>query len=125
MRKIAPYFLTLALAGLVMAPMAAQAPEEKTIKGEVIDVKCGKGKGHEACATSCVRRGEAAGIKVGEEVYMIVGDFTADKNAKLVEFVAKDVEVAHPSGVSRFFHVGTYSSDTSHDRPRAVPGPFA
>ena len=98
MRKIAPYFLTLALAGLVMAPMAAQAPEEKTIKGEVIDIKCHQGKGHEACATSCVRRGEAAGIKVGDEVYMIVGDFTADKNAKLVEFVAKDVEATGKIG---------------------------
>jgi hypothetical protein len=92
MRRFAPYFLTLALAGLVLAPVAAQAPEEKTIKGEVIDVKCHQGKGHEACATSCVKRGEQAGLKVGEDVYMIVGDFAADKNAKLVEFVAKDVE---------------------------------
>ncbi|MEX2270728.1 MAG: hypothetical protein WD690_04625 [Vicinamibacterales bacterium] len=95
MRRIAPYFLTFALAGLVLAPVSAQTQEptaEKTITGEVIDIKCHKGKGHEGCATSCVRKGEAAGIKVGEEVYMIVGDFTADKNAKLVEFVAKDVE---------------------------------
>ena len=91
MRRFAPYFLTFALAGLVLAPVAAQDKTEKTITGEVIDIKCHQGKGHEACATSCVKRGEAAGIKVGEEVYMIVGDFTADKNAKLVEFVAKDV----------------------------------
>lgn len=91
MRRFAPYFLTLALAALALAPVTAQ--EEKTIKGEVIDMKCHKGKGHEACATSCVRRGEQAGLKVGDEIYTIVGDFTADKNAKLVEFVAKDVEV--------------------------------
>jgi hypothetical protein len=97
MRRIAPYFLTLALAGIVLAPVSAQ-DKEKTIQGEVIDIKCHKGKGHEACATSCVRRGEAAGIKVGEEVYMIVGDFTADKNAKLVEFVAKDVEATGEIG---------------------------
>jgi len=92
MRRIAPFVLSLALAGFALAPAAAQAQEEKTIKGEVIDMKCHKGKGHEACAASCVRRGEAAAIKVGEEVYVIVGDFTAEKNAKLVEFVAKDVE---------------------------------
>lgn len=98
MRRFAPYFLTLALAGLVIAPVAAQATDEKTIKGEVIDMKCHKGKGHEACATSCVRGGEQAAIKVGDEVYMIVGDFTADKNAKLVEFVAKDVEATGKIG---------------------------
>lgn len=93
MRRIAPYLLTLALAGFVLAPVSAQDQDkEKTITGVVIDAKCHHGKGHEACATACVRKGEAAGIQVGEEVYMIVGDYTADKNAKLVEFVAKDVE---------------------------------
>lgn len=102
MRRFAPYFLTFALAGLVLAPVAAQdkAKTEKTITGEVIDIKCHQGKGHEACATSCVKRGEAAGIKVGEEVYMIVGDFTADKNAKLVEFVAKDVTATGEIGLA-------------------------
>ncbi len=97
MRRIAPYFLTLALAGIVLAPVAAQ-DKEKTIRGEVIDIKCHQGKGHEACATRCVKSGQAAGIKVGEEVYMIVGDFTADKNAKLVEFVAKDVDATGEIG---------------------------
>lgn len=97
MRRIAPYFLTLALAGLVVAPLTAQtpdaqAPAEKTITGEVIDTKCHQGKGHEACATRCVRGGAPAAIKVGDEVYVIVGDFAADNNAKIVEFVAKDVE---------------------------------
>jgi hypothetical protein len=92
MRRIAPFVLSLALAGFALVPAYAQAQEEKTIKGEVIDMKCHQGKGHEACATRCVRSGEAAAIKVGDEVYVIVGEFTADKNAKLVEFVAKDVE---------------------------------
>lgn len=89
MRRIAPFVLSLALAGFAFVPVSA---EEKTIKGEVIDVKCGKGKGHEQCATQCARRGQDVGIKVGDEVYVITGDFTADKNAKLIEFVAKDVE---------------------------------
>jgi hypothetical protein len=98
MRRIAPFVLSLALAGFALAPASAQAQEEKTIKGEVIDMKCHQGKGHEACATRCVRGGEAAAIKVGDEVYVIVGDFTADKNAKLVEFVAKDVEATGAIG---------------------------
>ena len=95
MRRIAPFVLSLALAGFAFVPVSA---EEKTIKGEVIDVKCGKGKGHEQCATSCVRNGQEVGIKVGDEVYVITGDFTADKNAKLVEFVAKDVEATGAIG---------------------------
>ena len=95
MRRIAPYLFTLALAGFALAPVSA---EEKTIRGEVIDIKCHQGKGHEACATSCVKRGEQAGIKVGEDIYLIVGDFTADKNAKLVEFVAKDVDATGEIG---------------------------
>jgi len=100
MRRLAPFFLTCALAAFAMAPVSAGTRQEadKTIKGEVIDVKCHKGKGHESCATSCVRRGEQAGLKVGDEVYMIIGDFAADKNAKLVEFVAKDVEVTGKIG---------------------------
>jgi hypothetical protein len=97
MRRFAPYALTLAVAAFTMAPVSAQQKEE-TLKGEVIDVKCHQGKGHEQCATSCVRRGEAAGLKVGDVVYMIVGDFAADKNAKLVEFVAKDVEATGTIG---------------------------
>lgn len=100
MRRLAPFFLTLALAAFAMAPVSAGTQQEadKTIKGEVIDMKCHKGKGHEACATRCVRGGEQAGLKVGEDIYVIVGDFTADKNAKLVEFVAKDVEVTGKVG---------------------------
>jgi len=95
MRRIAPFLLTAALAGLALAPVAAQ---EKTISGEVIDVKCGKGKGHEDCAGQCVRRGQEVGIKVGDEVYVITGDYTADKNAKLIEFVAKDVDATGEIG---------------------------
>lgn len=100
MRKVAPFMLTLALAVFGMAPVSAstQQEAEKTFTGEVIDVKCHKGKGHEGCATSCVRKGEQAGLKVGDEVYLFVGSYTADNNAKLVEFVAKDVEVTGKVG---------------------------
>lgn len=101
MRRIAPFVLSLALAGFAFVPVSA---EEKTIKGEVIDVKCGKGKGHEQCATSCVRGGQDVGIKVGDVVYVITGDFTADKNAKLVEFVAKDVEATGELGEGEHGH---------------------
>lgn len=98
MKRLSLFAAAAALTMIAWSPSVSAAMEEKTIKGEVIDMKCHQGKGHEGCATSCVRRGEAAGIKVGDEVYMIVGDYTNDKNAKLVEFVAKDVEATGEIG---------------------------
>lgn len=98
MKRVAMFVAAAALTIVAWSPSVSAAMEEKTIRGEVIDLKCHKGKGHEGCATQCVRRGEAAGIKVGDEIYMIVGDFTNDKNAKLVEFVAKDVEATGEIG---------------------------
>ena len=99
MKRVAMFVAAAALtAGAWMPVSVAARAEETTIKGEVIDLKCHKGKGHEACATRCVRGGEAVGIKVGDEVYMIVGDYTNEKNAKLVEFVAKDVEATGELG---------------------------
>ena len=98
MKRLSMFVAAAALTAIASSPSVSAAMEEKTIKGEVIDMKCHQGKGHEQCATSCVRRGEAAGIKVGDDVYMIVGDYTNDKNAKLVEFVAKDVEATGEIG---------------------------
>lgn len=92
MKRLSLFVAAAALTMIAWSPSVSAAMEEKTIKGEVIDLKCHKGKGHEGCATQCVRSGEAAGIKVGDEVYVIVGDYTNENNAKLVEFVAKDVE---------------------------------
>lgn len=98
MKRLAMFAVAAVFTVAAWAPAVSAAFEEKTIKGEVIDLKCHKGKGHEGCATKCVRSGEAAGIKVGDEVYVIVGDYTNDKNAKLVEFVAKDVEATGEIG---------------------------
>ena len=91
MKRLSLIAAVVAFAFVAWAPAATASMEEKTITGEVLDMKCHQGKGHEQCATSCVRRGEAAAIKAGDEVYVIVGDYTNDNNAKLVEFVAKDV----------------------------------
>lgn len=98
MKRLAMFAVAAVFTVSAWAPAVSAVAEEKTIKGEVIDLKCHQGKGHEGCATKCVRSGEAAGIKVGDEVYMIVGDYTNDKNAKLVEFVAKDVEATGEIG---------------------------
>ena len=72
-----------------------------TVTGEVVDLACamtksdaGRGDAHAACALSCARRGEPLGVLTADAVYEVTGDFAADHNAKLLDFVAKVVIVA-------------------------------
>jgi hypothetical protein len=72
---------------------------EKTVKGEVVDVQCqmkkapgGQGDAHKGCATACAKKGAVMGILADDAVYEIQGDYAANNNAKLLEFVATQVE---------------------------------
>ena len=65
-----------------IAQQQPPAAKETTITGEVIDVKCGQGNGHEECANSCVRKGQAAGIKNKDGVYEVVGAYAANRNER-------------------------------------------
>jgi hypothetical protein len=84
----------LALSAAVAVPLTA---EEKTVTGEVIDVQCrmkkaeNTGADHENCAMSCAKRGAKMGILTEDGVYVIAGDYAAEKNKKLLPFVAKSV----------------------------------
>ena len=51
-----------------------------------------KGTDHADCALSCAKRGAAMGILTADGVYTITGDYSAEKNKKLIDFVAKNVE---------------------------------
>lgn len=91
----------LAAAALVAAALVvpAFAADRATIRGEVVDLECSLGKGaagrgdaHAACAMSCARDGQAMAILTADDVYLIEGDYTAHKNAKLLDFAAKQVE---------------------------------
>lgn len=84
---------------LFVAAMAAPlVADSKTIKGEVVDVQCqakkaeNHGPDHEGCAKRCAERGAKMGILTDDGVYTITGDFAANNNKKLLEFVAKKVE---------------------------------
>jgi hypothetical protein len=81
----------------VAAPVFHAAPAEVTIKGQIVDVACHKdgkmGADHDACATSCAKRGQPAGVAAADGVYVITGKYAAEKNAKLIEFVNKTVQV--------------------------------
>ena len=83
---------------------------DMTVKGEVVDIACatskkeaGKGAGHAGCAMSCAKGGAPVGILTADAIYTVTGDYAANKNAKLLDFVAKNVivtgEVSEKDGV--------------------------
>lgn len=76
--------------------------EEKTIKGEVIDVSCyaaegAKGDAHKECAIACIKAGQPAGIleEGTGKVYIAAKEDDHMKNpgTELLPYVAKMVEV--------------------------------
>jgi flagellar hook assembly protein FlgD len=97
MRKV---LASLAVAALVGALGASLRAEAKTVKGEVIDVQChtkkaeNVGATHADCALSCAKKGAVMGIMTPDGVYTIAGDYTADNNKKLLEFISKNVEAS-------------------------------
>ncbi len=87
----------LAVAALAAAASLAAAPG--TIRGEVVDVTCQKTKGaggvgtaHIGCIMMCARKGDQLGIMTQDAVYEIAGEYSANNNAKLIEFLAAEVE---------------------------------
>ena len=65
----------------------------------MVDLECslkkgagGRGDAHGACAMDCARRGNQMAILADDAVYLIAGDYTANNNAKLLDFVARRVE---------------------------------
>lgn len=97
MRKIFAFVAAAAFVVAVASPLTAQST---TITGEVVDMGCavkkgagGKGDAHAGCAMACAKKGLPVGVMTADAVYAITGDYAADNNAKLLEFVAKKVEV--------------------------------
>jgi len=91
-------FAGAAVVAVVMSVPAFAA--DVTVKGEVVDIACatskgagGRGDGHAACALSCAKRGQPVGVLTDEAIYEVTGDFAANNNAKLLDFVAKSVTV--------------------------------
>ena len=94
------------VAALAMPAFAA----DMTVKGEVVDIACATGKkeagtgdAHAACAMTCAKSGQPVGLLTADAIYTVTGDYAANKNAKLLDFVAKKVimtgEVTEKDGV--------------------------
>ena len=97
MKKLLGGLSAVALVAALAVP--SFAADETTITGQVVDVVCtmkdkaNAGEDHLACATSCARRGQPVGIITDDAIYTITGDYAADKNARLIEYLAKKVTV--------------------------------
>ena len=93
--------MTIMAASLTLAVASAGGDNEVTITGEVVDQPCydgnnaKRGDTHKGCAIACAKRGnQLAVVEDGSNtVYSITGDYAANKNEKLVAFVAEMVEV--------------------------------
>jgi len=97
MRKMLAF---VAVAAFVAALATSLVAAPMTLKGEVVDMGCavkkapgGKGADHAGCAMACAKKGLPAGIMTADAIYKIEGDYAANNNAKLLDFVAKQVEV--------------------------------
>lgn len=95
MKKIAFGVVAVVFAVGMWIP-AVQADPIK-VTGELIDVSCGtnkkSGADHKACAESCAKRGEPVAVFSKDGMYTITGPLTENKNAKLIEFMTKQVVV--------------------------------
>ena len=112
MRKLISLVAGAAFVAALGLPVLAGAPTmrtlhrgvelaaDMTVKGEVVDIACstakkeaGKGAGHANCAMVCAKKGQPVGILTADAVYTVVGDYAANNNAKLLDFVARNVVV--------------------------------
>jgi hypothetical protein len=96
----------LLLAGWLVLATAVEprAAAPVTIAGELVDVQCqlrdpkNVGPDHADCALSCAKRGAVLGILASDGLYVVTGDFTHQKNRRLIEFVATIVEATGLAG---------------------------
>lgn len=84
---------------LIVSLAAPGGADLRTVTGEVVDLDCsltraeaGRGEAHAACAMTCARRGDQMAILTADAVYFVEGSYAANRNAKLLDFVARRVE---------------------------------
>jgi len=73
--------------------LVARAADQKTVEGELVDMKCfakqgAKGEGHAACCKKCLTGGVPAGILVEGKAWTI-----AANSAPLAEYASKTIRI--------------------------------
>lgn len=101
MKKI-PAFLVVAVF-LIFCGRSAWAHEDakttdQSLTGEVVCLSCYLGHGamgedHAACAKQCFKKGMPVGLKVGDKLYLVVGEHHDTANDILVPYAGKQVMV--------------------------------
>jgi hypothetical protein len=89
--------------------MVARAADEKTVEGELVDMKCfaksgAKGEGHMGCAKKCMAEGNPAGILVDGKAWTIATDSKqladyASKTIRVTGMVNTDAQTVVPSKI--------------------------
>lgn len=87
---------------LVVAWLAAVSPAAAPItivQGEVVDLECAvqaddrcRGAANARRIMDAAREGRAMAIVAADAVYRVEGDYTANRNAKLLDFAGRQVE---------------------------------
>ncbi len=93
--------VALSIAVLIVVAMGAlpNAAEYKTVTGELVAPACTRDEADGPATESpaartmrCARRGVQMAIQTSDGLYLVEGDYAANNNAKLLDFVAKAVE---------------------------------
>jgi hypothetical protein len=99
MRLISNRLVQLAACAAFVAAGVPATAAPVTVKGEVVDSACfkknaaNKGEDHKGCTETCAKKGAKMALVTADgQVYTIVGDYTANKNEKLVPMIAGMVE---------------------------------
>ena len=89
------------VAGVAMSA-GVHTQQPLTVRGEIVEVSCytklgiekSTGAAHTACAKECAGKGQPLAILTdGDGLLKITGDYAADKYAKLLPHVGRQVEV--------------------------------
>jgi hypothetical protein len=89
------------VAGVAMSA-GVHTQQPLTVRGEIVEVSCytklgiekSTGAAHIACAKECAGKGQPLAILTdGDGLLKITGDYAADKYAKLLPYVGRQVEV--------------------------------
>jgi len=88
--------IAFALAGMVQL----RATADVTITGEVVDIGAattkgadGRGPGQAASALLSAKAGRPVGILTDDRLYEVTGAFAANRNARMLDFIARRVVV--------------------------------
>ncbi len=81
----------------VLFAASLSATDFQTLRGDLVSPACEAapspaGESRGARLMRCARSGEPMALRTADGLYAIEGDYTANKNAKLLDFVAKPVE---------------------------------